>query len=95
LISRLFAVGVCTYTYDRQGNQASKTNTVTGERWDYKYDVKNELIEAKQSVTGNDLSSFQYDASYAGSFMPYMITIGVWDSAATVYLTRNFSWYVS
>ncbi len=58
--NELTSDGVYSYTYDNEGNMLTKSKS--GQLWQYSYDEKNQLIEAKE-LTGVG-GSVLYDAKY-------------------------------
>jgi RHS repeat-associated protein len=44
--------GTFTYTYDKNGNTLTKTNTATGDVWSYTWDYHNQMTEAVEKTKG-------------------------------------------
>lgn len=59
--NQLLNDGTFTYTYDKNGNTLTKTNTATGDKWTYTWDYHNRLTEAVESVGASNDERFTYD----------------------------------
>ena len=62
--NRLASDGVYSYAYDDEGELVSRTETATGDRTLYKWDVRGRLVEVDSKVGGvtTVLASYAYDA---------------------------------
>jgi RHS repeat-associated protein len=62
--NRLLSDGTWSYSYDAEGNLVGKTHLLTGDRWTYRYDHRNQMTLAeKRDTTGAVvlLAVYQYD----------------------------------
>jgi RHS repeat-associated protein len=56
--------GTFTYTYDKNGNTLTKTNTATGDQWTYSWDYHNRMAEAVEKTSGGTVENdekYTYD----------------------------------
>jgi hypothetical protein len=52
--------GTYDYTYDAKGNEQTKTNISTGDKWTYEYNNANEMTSAVETTSGSAVEQSVY-----------------------------------
>jgi YD repeat-containing protein len=88
--NELTSDGTYDYTYDASGEEITKTDIATGDKWTYGYNAGGELISAEeQTALGAIEQEIDYDYDVLGQLIETQATVG--DTTTTRYAVDGWN----